>query len=554
MAIIKHNQPVKFDESVDLCSTDTTYYTQIVDNTDVTQFQLGLDVCNGQAQLLPDPNFSSASNFNLGANWTISNNTICHTTGFGSGFSTTYNFPSASSYYQVTVVVDSISNGAIFDVALGGQLVGSFSTVGTHVFYGFPIAYFGITPLSIAPNSITDEVCISAIGAYEILVNFKVVVYDADGVFIDLFEQSSAPNYFTFSQDTVTITVDWANFSDDPIANGCYYFCLLDPCLNTNGQNYPPQITNGEFTGSATGWTLASAWAYSANAVNATFSATPANNLLTQSNVFVNYTSTYSVTIIVTAHTGNALVYFGTALAGTLTGTGTFVITGIPVGDLDLQVAISAGTITIASILATDIPASDFVCDYQSNTFKLGDYSCDCPETLLINAINNEDGLGFVFEGSGFSPRVRLQGKLKQAKYSNERTLEEDSLGTKRVIYYNRRKEKKLVADLLPEYIHDFLSTLMGYDHFYINGVEYVVEDDEYNVTYDDSQDNVGGVSLLVSEKTQLIRNTNCTSIEQTYNITQLNCVNVLPQENIILLEDGTNLLLEDGTNLLLEI
>jgi hypothetical protein len=135
---------------------------------------------------------------------------------------------------------------------------------------------------------------------------------------------------------------------------------------------------------------------------------------------------------------------------------------------------------------------------------------------LLINACNNENGLGFVFNGSGFSPRLRIQGKLKQSKYKSERVMEDDSNGTKRVIYYNRRKEKSLVADLLPEYIHDFLSTLVGYDKFYINGTPYIVEDDEYNVSYDNSQDNVGSISLLVSEQTQLIRNLNCSSEENT--------------------------------------
>ena len=64
----------------------------------------------------------------------------------------------------------------------------------------------------------------------------------------------------------------------------------------------------------------------------------------------------------------------------------------------------------------------------------------------------------------------------------------------------------------MPEYVHDFLSTLGGYDNFYINDIPYSVEDDEYNVTYDDSQDLTGSISLEVSEKTQFVKNTNCSA------------------------------------------
>lgn len=540
MAYLKPNQPIIFNEAEDLCSTDTDYFVQIVDNTDKSQFQLALTICNGQSQLFPDPNFSDPPQYTLGSNWAINNNTLCHTSGSTALLYTITQFGETTQYYQVTIIVDSISVGGAFNVFFGSTLVGSFSTVGEHVFYGFPSGGVGARPLIIQPQNATDEVCISSLNSFEILTNFIILVYNLDGTFIDLFEQSSASSYFVFSENTVTITVDWANFSDDPIADGCYYFCLLDPCLNTNGQNYPAQIINGGFTGNADGWTLGSAWTYSSNTVQGTFSGTPVNNYITQSNVFINYSSSYSIDINVTAKTGDIGVYFGTNLVGTINSTGITKITGIPSVNLDLQFRLISGTATIESVSASEITIEDYVCDYRSNTFKLGDYSCACPETLLINGCNDEDGLGFDFTGSGFSPRLRLQAKLKQARYSSERVVEEDSNGTKRVIYFNGRKSKNFVADLLPEYIHDFLRTLAGYDRFYINGVEYFVEDDEYNVVYDDSQDNVGSVSILVSEKTQLIKNINCNSIENSCALPQLgNDCDTPNEENYILQEDN---------------
>lgn len=551
MATIKRNQPIIFDDSVDLCNTDTTYYTQIVDQTDTTQFQFGLTVCNGQSDLIVDPNFSSSSNWTLGTGWVISSNTLCRT---GSGVSNVQAIGTtlvSGDYYCVTIIVDSISSGAGFGIYLGAGLIGIIQSSGTHVFYGSPNLGLTFNIVSIISGG---TICISAASVYKILTNFGVGIYDYDdnSLVQSLFYNTAPANTFVFSEDSVTVSIDWASLG---LIDGCYYMCLFDPCINSGGQNYPPQITNGTFTGSASGWTLGSSWTYNSNAVDAVFSATPANNYLTQNNVFINYTSTYSVTVILTAHTGNVAVYFGTSFVGSCTGVGTFVITGVPVGNLNLQLYITSGTATVTSVTATTITTANYVCNYQSNIIKLGDYSCACPETLLINACNDDNGLGFVFNGSGFTPRIRLQGKLRQSKYSSDRIIEEDSDGKKKVIYYNRRKSKNLTADLLPEYVHDFLSTLVGYDRFYINGVPYIVDDDEYNVIYDDSQDNVGGISLLVSEQTQLIRNFNCSSVEQSCIIPQIDCDTEALGLYYLLMESGTTqyIILENGQLIELE-
>lgn len=512
MATIIPNQPIVFDLPTS-CSSDDSSYIQIVDNTDITQFQIGLDVCSGQAQLLPDPNFSDATEYTLGSNWTISNNTLCHTSGFGSGVSTVYNFDSTSKYYTVSIIVDSISSGSIFNVYFGSTLVGTIQSTGTHTFYGFPAGYFGVTPLIISPSTATDEICISSLNVFWILTNFIFSIYDKNDVFQDSISYENDPSYFTFAEDSLTVTIDWAALN---VSDGCYYICMSDPCENTGGQNYPPNITNCSFASSLTGWNAGTSWSYggSGNAI-ATYAGDVNDDQIYQDDVFVNYTSTYSIDLIITAITGTIEVYFGTALVGTYTTTGTKVVTGIPVGNLDFSILITSGTVDITSACATALPSS-YVCNSESQILKLGDYISDCPETLLINACNNEDGMGFIFDGSGFSPRLRLQAKLKQAKYTSERVVEEDSNGRKRVIYFNGKKSKNLVADLLPEYIHDFLRTLIGYDNFYINDTPYIVDDDEYNVTYDDSQDNVGSITLLISEQTQLIRNTNCSGVENS--------------------------------------
>lgn len=507
MAIIKPNQPVLFTETDALvCNSDVDYYEQIVDNTDDTQFQMGLTICNGSTQVLDSPNFDSSSDFFYNAlAWSITSNVACSLGAYASAIENATELDSTK-YYRVSITVDSVTSGS-FDVYLGSTYLGNFSQAGSYTWYGFPTPYLARHTVRVLPVNATDVCCMSAMEAYVYLTNFIFAIYDSEDNYVDEISYSANPEYFTFVQDSLTVTINWSELG---ISNGCYYLCLLDPCDNTNGQNYPAQITNGTFTGSATGWTLASAWTYGSNAVSAVYSGTPANNVITQSNVFTNYTTTYSVTVVLTAHTGNVSLYFGTAYVGNCTGVGTFVITGIPVGNLDLQMRITSGTATVTSVTANEVSTANYTCNATSNIFKLGDYISGCPNTILINACNDDDGLGFIFNGSSFSPRLRLEGQLQQAKYQAERVTEEDSYGTKKIIYYRRRKQKSLVADLLPEYIHDFLSTLIGYDKFYIDGTQYISDDDEYNVTYHSTQTNVGSVSMLVSEQTQLIRNINC--------------------------------------------
>lgn len=213
-------------------------------------------------------------------------------------------------------------------------------------------------------------------------------------------------------------------------------------------------------------------------------------------------------------------VYFGTNLVKTIiyespVGTHTYDIYGYPSGNLDLTfraryVSSSGDTVTIFDV-APIIRQSEYECDFTSNLFKLADFSNSC--TLLINACNDDDGLGFVFGGSQFSPRVRINGKIKQAKYSSVKETYDDSVGDRKNVYYRRRKSKLLVTGLEPEYIHDFLSTLVGYDKFYVNGITYVCDDSEYSIEYGDDLDSMGSVTLQISEKIQEVSNRNYTDV-----------------------------------------
>ena len=502
------NQPV-FLGTTNTCSNDSEFvYNQLVDVTDTTQFQLRIEPCISAEQIIVNPNFETDSDWSLGDNVGIAGGQLCWTGETISGTSGSYaNSTSVfeqNKYYKISITVVSIVG--TLDVYIESVFLGSISSVGTHDFYGFADTLLSTGYLVICPQTDGATACLSNVTSFEILTEFRIVLYDSNGVYNTDFTYSGNPKYFTFSKDTVTISIDWSELG---ITSGCYYFCVLDPCENTNGQNYPAVITNPTFTGSATGWQLGLSWSYSANTVVGTFGM---GNTLAQNDVFSSYSNSYSITVEITAGTSIDLdVYFGETLVDTLTSIGTHTVTGIPYGNGNLYFVMQGGSnITITSVIPVEIAKQDYVCDFTSNIFKIADYSNDC--TLLINACNNEDGMGFVFEGSGFSPQVRLNAKLKEPKYSNERLTYTDSVGKKINYYFKGRKGKYLCVDLEPEYILDFLWTLFGYDNVYIDGIAYTVDDDEFSPTY--VLDNVGSVRFLVSKKTQDVKNINCSSEE----------------------------------------
>lgn len=502
------NQPV-FLGTTNTCSNDSEFvYNQLVDVTDTTQFQLRIEPCISAEQIIVNPNFETDSDWSLGDNVGIAGGQLCWTGETISGTSGSYaNSTSVfeqNKYYKISITVVSIVG--TLDVYIESVFLGSISSVGTHDFYGFADTLLSTGYLVICPQTDGATACLSNVTSFEILTEFRIVLYDSNGVYNTDFTYSGNPKYFTFSKDTVTISIDWSELG---ITSGCYYFCVLDPCENTNGQNYPAVITNPTFTGSATGWQLGLDWSYSANTVIGTFGM---SNTLAQTDVFSSYSNSYSITVEITAGTSIDLdVYFGETLVDTLTSIGTHTVTGIPYGNGSLSFVMQGGSkITITSVIPVEIAKQDYVCNMTSNMFKIADYSNDC--TLLINACNNEDGMGFVFEGSGFSPQVRLNAKLKEPKYSNERLTYTDSVGKKINYYFKGRKGKYLCVDLEPEYILDFLWTLFGYDNVYIDGIAYTVDDDEFSPTY--VLDNVGSVRFLVSKKTQDVKNINCSSEE----------------------------------------
>lgn len=521
------NQPVNFLNEI-LCNSCDEDIPQLSDNTDTVQVQFNIDNC-GAAQLLQPFADHLTNEWYLDSGWNVTGGLLCYT-GVAQ-FSAAHELITAdypAGYYQTAIDVYSFNGVGSVSVRIGNFTdgfveIGVITGVGEFIFYSFITDTTDILQqnhLQFVPVGTGVGICFSSVKMYKILTDAKIAIYTEAGVYVTEIGYVDNPSLFQFYQNTVTVTIKWSDHSGTfwngfvnlpvPIANGCYYLCFLDPCLNSGGQNYLAAISNQNFTGSAAGWILLGA-TYSANTV--IVGDAMINGSLSQVNVFPAFINN-CVKITVTAITGTLNVSFGTTIVATITTVGVHTICGVPVGTLTLDLGTAPGDFaTIDTVAPVVVAPADYTCNLQSNTFKIGDYTNAC--TLLISAVNNENGLGFVFKKDAmgvqlFTPKIRLEAKIKGLKYPAERSVLEDSLGDKNVYYFAGRKAKTLAIDLQPEYVHDFLRLLIGVDNWYIDGFLYFVEDDEYSVIISEVHDSIGSVKLLVSTRTQNVKNFNC--------------------------------------------
>jgi hypothetical protein len=93
-----------------------------------------------------------------------------------------------------------------------------------------------------------------------------------------------------------------------------------------------------------------------------------------------------------------------------------------------------------------------------------------------------------------------------QSKYIEENAAYEFDSGRKWRYYFRSRKVRNF-AFIAPEYVHDFMRTVRGYHHQFIDGAEVFFEDSEYPTPNYQDNWNMGDISLEVSDVTELTEN-----------------------------------------------
>lgn len=512
------NQPVVFEDYTDPCAyPNNAIYKQLVNAGDVTQFQVKLSPCPNAEQLIPDPTFSSdptTGDWNIGPGYYFGN-VLCLPGVVGNDYTEAKtSVISEIGIYSVTIVV---LQGSAYFTLTGTDFAYTSPTfgVGTHTVTFFYYDDDATLRLYLSPES-----CVGSINMYKI-PDPKVNILTSDGTWVHTFDggdinQNTIENSegsFTFVEDTMTFSLDWDSLD---LADGCYRICLIDPCDSTNQQNSTNLIVGGDFASGAA-WSISDTNSTLGIAAGkATYASTDETGFATLENISTELVQgiCYDITFSVLNTVVNARVRVecGTFIGTWRTAFGTYTeqftydgVSPIVFYFESLDMGITTYAIEIDNAIAV-VADECLACAYDSITFDLGSHEC----THLVNACNNENGFGFVFNGSGFSPRIRLKSTIVRSSYKSERNYFEDSAGNKTVQYFKRRKVKEFRIDPVPEYVHDFLSTLMGYDHVWIATDEYFIEDDEYTVNYQSRNDVLANVTMLISIKEQLVENTNC--------------------------------------------
>lgn len=527
------NQPVIFSPSENLCTCESIEYNQLVDVGDVTQFQIKLDYCSNEENLISNGAFNDDTDWgNL--NYAISDNTACADNGTNAALWQTGIFKGGN-LYMLEFTINSISEDCELNIFFGNNnLITTITSTGTHRVVGFAWDDGLGSALSDALIfvSTNSDICISNVMVYELATNVGFAIKDnngdivasawlqdyvvqlSDGVFGNVIGYAVQSDLFELGTDGyLTIKVDWGALEVD--THGCYTIGLLDACeqeyvefdLCDSGQWTEAifgVVNSHQFT-NVTSDTVTCTYEADGNAGSVV---RILNDHLFNGLWPKKYRITYTIS-------GSGFeVYFNIgcneSTHRTSSGTYTEEIKGVTgCGDQIYFWIGSAGgawTATLSNI-HIHIAHEDLITQQDSNIFKLGSYSC---KTLLIQVSSDSDVFGLSFTGNTFMPSIRVEGQLDKAQYRWDRNTQESSLARFRNIYFQRYKDKRMYISHQPEYVHDFLSLLGGYDHLYIDTNEYVVTpDQEYVVNYDGS-DFLGNVAIEVREKENLLRNQVC--------------------------------------------
>ena len=495
------NQPVTFDTEENACKSLDFLYTQPVEVGDITKFQVNIDPCLA-IPVNNDPEFLDSGAWVLGLGWTIINGEACRV-GIGVSSITQDNVFHVGSYYRITIDVNSIDvSDGVINIGDGANTFGSITEDGELVFYGFPTSEtLRITGIA------SGSICMESLNVVEIPTNLIVGVSDLGGNIVEYLTPQANPEAFDFVDNWLTVCIDWDSFAT---LDQCYFICLTDPCCNTNGQN---GLFNGNFDFGTRGWDLVpSSILVTFQIQDKEISYTSlgigngvATNDVTDFLPGLSYDVTYTVVSVTTA---SMQVKIGTVTGALRTTVGTFTDTILADGTdfaITMSSLVGGGSMVVDNISIALTNQDDLTCDLTSNNFKFSSEGC----ALEVTGCSNTNSLGFNF--TNFTPSIRLNAKLVKAQYpTKERNTITGNDGKKRLAFYDGRKTKELRIGAHPEYVHDFLRTLLGYDKVFIDQLEYIVTDDEYEVNYEEDAEDFGTATLIIELKQQLTRFVQC--------------------------------------------
>jgi len=531
------NQPILFNQEVSECDCGDDNNKQLVDFQDQVFFQIGLD-CGGELIENQTPDLTI---------WTFNGALICNDGTTGGSFVTTIEPEEVYQVFEVSLIVPILNSGTLNIAFEGGQNYDITSAGNYTLYFNTDIMSTDLTPQITFSGNDFDGCFV--VGTFQnafvrgLYSNHNFYLVDEnDTVIID------EPDYIQAVEDTVTVGFDMDLHDID---EGCYRIAYSDECDNTCGQF---RIDNGQFLYDG-GWEMS-------NGASINDTTRVLNLFQTGGLVFpvaINEkilceNKEYYVEISVSSITGGSVFVsignsqsFGDFIEATSPGTYNTIMTSSSGGELVIQLQagnLDSAVIDYVVVRYNDEQAPEI--NGYSNVLSIGSYT-GC-EYSKLEGCNGNDSFGFKFQGSGFLPGIRVPNRFFRTQFVTDVETYRDSSGLNKVNYADREKIKTLRVEQQPEYFFDFLSILVYFDNFYVDGSLYVLNESDFpSIEYNDANRN-GSINLELKPKQEFIRKVNCVDVDAA-------CLpSVLSNdEDYLLLQNGDRSLLEDGDNLFLQ-
>jgi len=529
------NQPFVSSESIAAQCCGESNYSQLVTPDDNVHIQLEIFPCE-EEQIWEIEEEGHSGYWEIGED-----GYVCNWVAFPGSWNAIYSGSMSASIYQITFTVSAMSAGTLQVSILGGQTYTIYSA-GTYTFY-FSV-FTGSNLLGIEISSSDGWMgCVdkNSIEIKSIPFGWKMAVIDNDGLPVAVNDNPilTGGNHITFKM----------SLSDYGLPNGCYRFGLIDPCVNTGGQN---GLCNSEFNGGScwvtfdelSGWTISGGKALYSEGGMVSHTLVNTGTDLTQG---VAYTINWKVNSI----TGSARVRvtIGTQVGAwrTVAGDFTDVIICNDLGVLGDKLILQCENTSIGASTASveyvriSMPMADLIPDDYSVRFRLSDVP-DKGCWYKLEGCNGSDQFGFEFEISGFKPFVRMQGELAWVQPEITGEIFRLNSGKTVIPYWDRVWKNELRLNEFPQHLHMFLSTLIAYDNFFVNGEKYSPTEAAYQTAGAGSNPTQDASAILLIEKTiQKTRKVACVTFQST-------CA---PSEEPTgkLFQDGTPFTFQDGVS-----
>jgi hypothetical protein len=480
------------------CTLPCSSWIQKIARTDRTSFQFTYGACGSTNNVLTNGDFTSG-----GTGWTVVG---AWTYSFGWANSP---LGGAGSIQQAISLTGFVELTFGLEVNAGSMLLSSnLGLIDFYTFGGSKSVVFDATGMTninfffgTAAGGRIQNVILRPIDG-----KGRAVVLNLDGSVASMITDQS---WFTISDGFLTVAIkDWDSLN---LPDGCYRIAIADPCQCSQfgfiGDDFD---TPNQFVVSVGGSNNVDISGGEMKVLN---NGVTAITVLRKNVLCVGtaYTITYTLTDMQAGDSFRFASGSANGILRTADGTYTETITVTATNDnlQDLRFVFGfAGGLHLVRLSGFTISAVTPVATYTSVPFQLTDKAgCSC--TVLVEACGNGNQLNFGFDGTGFKPTIRLDGTLRGSGYPSTRSEYEYSTG-KRVVPYARLRKARSLMFGAPEYVHDFMQTLIALDNVYLNGRLSHCEDDEYPTPSLDENVDYASVTMTFTDKTELTEKRPC--------------------------------------------